>query len=191
MNHPERAGDGANAGSAAAGARAVAAGTGSARPADGSLTAADTASAARARWIAKPVRPPAATQITPGSASAMRGPNASAAHPASGAPIGVVPRNTMPNSAMTRPRMAGVACACSSEFDVEMNTVLAMPTGTIASSAQGYVGMRASKTTPAPNAAAPAVIKRSPTEPRNAMTSPPPTAPSPMAENSAPYPPGP
>src|SRR6266545_1242953 len=158
------------------------------------LTVSRAAEAGRgrdARRMAHHVAPEARITAPPPMARAARGSRVSARNPATGAPMGVVPRNTTPNRAMTRPRMAGVAWSWSSGLDDEMNTVLAIPQGIIASRAPRRFGMTARRTSVTPNAAAPATSVRSPTRPRNAMASPPLTAPTPTTENRAPYPQGP
>ena len=58
-----------------------------------------------------------------------------------GPPMGVDPRNTMENSAMTRPRICPLDSSCRSEFDVAMNVVLIAPTGSITAISSGRLGM--------------------------------------------------
>ena len=60
-------------------------------------------------------------------AKAKRGPAHSASQPINGPPIGVLPRNTIAYTAMTRPRIDGAEATCIIVFPVAMKTMLAKP----------------------------------------------------------------
>jgi hypothetical protein len=82
---------------------------------------------------------------------------------------------------MTLPRIAGSALSCSVEFPVDMNAMLVAPAHASAISSSASVGAALASAIATPNAHAARVRGRSPVLPRAATSSPPPTAPIPIA----------
>ena len=103
-----------------------------------------------------------------------------------GAPMGVLPRNAIVQSAITRPRKGGSLVSWSVVLPVARKVMLAAPTSAMATSATGRVGAAAAPRMATPKAAAEPVRGRSPVRPWPAITSPPTIAPAPMAEVSRP-----
>ena len=98
-----------------------------------------------------------------------------------GAPIGVEPWKATNHSDMTRPRMLGSAASCSVELAVDMNQMLAAPASASAISSRPRVGARAASRISSPKHATASTRVRTPVRPRVATTSPPATAPAPIA----------
>ena len=99
----------------------------------------------------------------------------------SGPPIGVDPWKATNHRLITRPRIEGSAASCSVELPVAMNEMLAQPTSARAASSIGKVGASAASMIAAPKATAASTSGRSPVRPIAATTSPPATAPAPIA----------
>ena len=118
--------------------------------------------------------------------SAHRGLACSAIQPISGPPTGVVPRNATAHNAMTRPRICGAAVICSVALPTERNQTLAAPTSSSEAAAVCTVGEIAVRAVDRPNAADDSTSGWMPVARRLALTSPPTTAPTPMADVIAP-----
>ena len=101
--------------------------------------------------------------------------------PTIGPPIGVDPITATVHSAMTRPRIRGSAASCSVLLPLDMQPTLVAPTNSSATSSSSRVGAKAAARMAAPNAIEELTRERTPTRPRAAIHSPPPTAPTPIA----------
>jgi hypothetical protein len=95
--------------------------------------------------------------------------------------MGVEPRNATAHRAMTRPRIDGDAVSCSVLLPVDWNATLIPPTTAMAPSSTGSDGAAAARASAAPNSSAFLTIAVAPVRPLPATSSPPTTAPAPMA----------
>ena len=124
---------------------------------------------ATAKMVAAPNPRPARAPATPIS------------QPTIGPPIGVDPWKATNHSDMTRPRMSGAAVSWRVELAIDMNEMLPHPTKARATSSSGRLGAIVASVSAIPNPPAASASGRVPIFPRAATTSPPSTAPMPIA----------
>ena len=105
-----------------------------------------------------------------------------------GPPIGVEPWNATNHSDITRPRIAGAAVSWRVAFPVAMKVMLAAPAAASATSSTPRVGASVAPAIATPNAPAARTSGLVPVRPRVATTSPPATAPIPIAAVMKPKP---
>ena len=86
-----------------------------------------------------PVREQGREGSTPPT-SDQRAPGSCPTQPTIGPPIGVEPSQARPHSAITRPRISGVAASCSTVFAIELNVIEPYPTNSSAASSSGIDG---------------------------------------------------
>ncbi len=110
------------------------------------------------------------------------------AQPTIGPPIGVEPWKATNHSDITRPRMAGAEFSCSVELPVAMNEMLAPPARASATSSTPRFGAAVASVIASPNPNAASTSGRSPVLPLAATSSPPVTAPTPIAAVMKPKP---
>jgi hypothetical protein len=101
--------------------------------------------------------------------------------PTIGPPIGVEPWKATNQSDMTRPRIAGSERSCNVALPTDMNTTEPAPTNVMAISSRARVGAMVARVIAMPYAVTEITSSRAPVRPRVARTSPPTTAPIPMA----------
>jgi hypothetical protein len=130
---------------------------------------------------------PAPIAATPPRIKPERGPAVSASQPTMGPPMGVDPRNTTEYSAITRPRMAGVAPSCRVELTPAANVTLANPSGASATISSARLGARAAARELAPKPIAAPTSRRSLMRPRAPVASAPEIEPTAMAIARAVY----
>jgi hypothetical protein len=128
-------------------------------------------------------RPPSATAriVTAPNPRPARAPATPISHPTIGPPIGVEPWKATNHSDITRPRIAGAAVSWRVELAIDMNEMLPQPTSGRTASSSGRLGASVATASAAAKPAAAMVSGRSPILPRAATTSPPSTAPTPIA----------
>ena len=109
-------------------------------------------------------------------------------NPTTGPPTGVEPWNATNHSDITRPRIAGSAASWRVELPVDMNVMLAPPANASAASSSAIVGAALASAIATANTNAASTSGRSPVLPRAATSSPPATAPTPIAAVMKPNP---
>ena len=112
----------------------------------------------------------------------QRAPASWPTQPKIGPPIGVEPSQARPHSAITRPRISGVAASCSTVFAIELNVIEPYPTNSSAASSSGIDGATAATRIAIPQPIEARQSARPLGRALAAETRPPATAPTPMTE---------